>query len=497
MKKLKRYYIIIFVMIMITTISLSASYAIFSNTKEEHGKLNIVAGTLNYKIESSSLNSDSILMSANTSKEIKIKLTSLNEVSSKYELYYELDKANENVSAGYSKDTKNSVVGTIDANKSKVITIVIRNDSNTDSKVSFKVIGGLINNELALKDGNSLNQEVSLYCPSNPNIICISTSEELRNLATEVNNGDNKSGKTYYLINDLDLGGKFDESGNALEGNISWIPIGTENTPFSGIFDGKGHIISNMYINTDNTNNGLFGRILNSTISNIGITNSYVKGNWNQAGIVGSGESGGIIKNCFNMSVVKGVARTAGICGAGCTIIDSFNGGSIINSYQDLTGGICGGWCDVYNSYNYGTITSTGGSVGDIIGWDSDAYNTINYGTVNSNSNTSGGILGSSPSSIIKNNYNFGSISSRGGGIIGSQYECSSISCFNLQIENNYYLKGSASYGIGSLKSDTNASSLDKDKMPTVLSVINNDDAFMEDTTNINNGYPILKWQLK
>ena len=36
---------------MIIVISISASYAIFSNTKEEHGKLNIVAGTLDYKIE--------------------------------------------------------------------------------------------------------------------------------------------------------------------------------------------------------------------------------------------------------------------------------------------------------------------------------------------------------------------------------------------------------------------------------------------------------------
>ena len=162
MKKLKKYYVIIFVMIMITTISFSASYAIFSNTKEEHGKLNIVAGTLNYKIESSSLDSDSVTVPANTSKEIKIKLTSLNEVSSKYELYYVLDKTNDKVSVGYSKDTKDNVVGTIDANKNKIITIVIRNDSDTSSKITFKVLGGLVNNELALKDGNSLNKELAL-----------------------------------------------------------------------------------------------------------------------------------------------------------------------------------------------------------------------------------------------------------------------------------------------------------------------------------------------
>ena len=163
MKNIKKSYFIIFGLIVLAVVCFSTSYAIFSNTKEEHGKLNIVAGNLNYKIESSELDSDSVTVPANTSKEIRIKLTSLNEVSSKYELYYILDKTNDKVSVGYSKDTKDSVLGTVEANKSKMITIVIRNDSDTSSKVTFKVLGGLLNNNLALKDGNSLNQEVEPY----------------------------------------------------------------------------------------------------------------------------------------------------------------------------------------------------------------------------------------------------------------------------------------------------------------------------------------------
>ena len=164
MKNIKKSYFIIFGLIVLAIVCFSTSYAIFSNTKEEHGKLNIVAGNLNYKIESSELDSDSVTVTvpANTNKEIRIKLTSLNEVSSKYELYYILDKTNDKVSVGYSKDTKDSVLGTVEANKNKIITIVIRNDSDTSSKITFKVLGGLLNNELALKDGNSLNQELAL-----------------------------------------------------------------------------------------------------------------------------------------------------------------------------------------------------------------------------------------------------------------------------------------------------------------------------------------------
>ena len=163
MKNIKKSYFIIFGLIVLAVVCFSTSYAIFSNTKEEHGKLNIVAGNLNYKIESSELDSDSITLPANTSKEIKIKLTSLNEVSSKYELYYILDKTNDKVSVGYSKDTKDSVLGTVEGSSSKMISIVVRNDSDTSSKVTFKVLGGLLNNNLALKDGNSLNQEVEPY----------------------------------------------------------------------------------------------------------------------------------------------------------------------------------------------------------------------------------------------------------------------------------------------------------------------------------------------
>ncbi len=162
MSKGKKIYFLVLLLITILVTTFYFSYAIFSNTKEEHGKLNIVAGTLNYKIESSELDSDSITLEANTSKEIKIKLTSLNEVSSKYELYYILDKTNDKVSVGYSKDTKDSVLGTVEGSSSKMISIVVRNDSDTTTKVTFKVLGGLLNNELALKDGNSLNQELAL-----------------------------------------------------------------------------------------------------------------------------------------------------------------------------------------------------------------------------------------------------------------------------------------------------------------------------------------------
>ena len=332
-------------------------------------------------------------------------------------------------------------------------------------------------------------------CGINDNVSCINSREGLANLANEVNNGDNKSGKIIYLTSDLDLGGKFDSDGNALDGNISWTPIGTESNPFSGIFDGNGHIVSNMYVNRPSDNyNGLFGDATDAIVKNLGVVSSYVLGYFNQAGIVGEG---GKIINCYSNSTVKGTARTAGICGNRCLIKNSYNVGNIINDNQDLTGGICGGWCNVYRSYNLGNVKSSANSVGGIGGWDSSAYNCYNFGNITGNDNGVGGVLGNGTSyNKIEYSYNSGKVNgSPGGGILGGEYLIFDINKLNIKLKNNYYLTGTASYGLGYYSSNVGAESLSADEMPSVISVINGDNAFVEDTNNINNGYPILKWQ--
>ena len=147
MEKFKRYYVLIFILIMIIFISISASYAIFSNTKEEHGKLNIVAGTLDYKIENKNLKNNQITVNANDKITTTLKITSLNTISSKYELYYQIENNIKDVKIGYASNTKDNVKGTIEANETKEIKIIIQNNSNQNVKVTFKVHGGLVNLE--------------------------------------------------------------------------------------------------------------------------------------------------------------------------------------------------------------------------------------------------------------------------------------------------------------------------------------------------------------
>ena len=331
-------------------------------------------------------------------------------------------------------------------------------------------------------------------CGINDNVSCINSREGLATLASEVNNGDDKSGKIIYLTNDLDLGGKFDSDGNALDGNISWTPIGTESNPFSGTFDGNGHVISNMYVNRPNyNNNGFFGNAENGLIKNVGIDAAYVIGYSNGGGIVGIN---GKILNSYNNGTISGKGNIGGICGWKCYIKNSYNGGKINNRDLDCSGGIAGGgYYLLENTYNYGEVKSNANSTGGIAGWYSDIYNSYNLGTVSSDKTGTGGILGQGVggNNSIFNNYNIGSVN--GGGVIGVQYNTPDYNNFNLKLKNNYYLKSSASYGLGYYRSNQGAEPLSQDGMPSVISVINGDNAFVEDTNNINNGYPILKWQ--
>ena len=330
-------------------------------------------------------------------------------------------------------------------------------------------------------------------CGINDNVSCINSRESLATLATEVNNGDDKSGKIYYLTSDIDLGGKFDSSGNALNDNISWTTIGIYNSKsFSGTFDGNGHIISNMYVNT-NERAALFSYVTNATVKNLGIKNSYLKSTENAAASFIADGLDVLVKNVYSKAIIDGQKNSAGLVGAvSGKIINAYNAGSINSNKKQFGAGLVGYLIGtdsiIKNSYNYGTIASGGAEPGGIVGGLQGAIDSCyNFGDIGAG----GGIVGQMydpQSPKVYNSYNTGKVS---GGIVftintnNNRYE----------IKNNFYLDTCASYGINILKSNEGAEPLSKDKMPSVISVINGDNAFVSDTNNINNGYPILKWQ--
>ncbi len=132
------------------------SYAFFTNQVEGHGKLNIVAGTLDYQIESSDLKNHQMIVNPNSTYELEIEIDSFNTIDSKYELYYLLDKEVNDFKIGYFEVTEDLPTGEISTNGRKKIKVGIQNFSTEMITVTFGVEGGFTNQDLILKKGRSL-----------------------------------------------------------------------------------------------------------------------------------------------------------------------------------------------------------------------------------------------------------------------------------------------------------------------------------------------------
>lgn len=289
---------------------------------------------------------------------------------------------------------------------------------------------------------------------------------------------DFKSGFSYINSERTDFG---DINGNDSDGNqlmiemttgTGFAPIGYKSCNFSGIFNGEGHKIKNLYEKNKSDSDvlGLFGMIKNSTIRNIKVegnisTAGDVTGRYTSAGgIVGYG-SGKII-NCIsdvNIDIVGyGAAGILGREADNAEIINCINLATITNTTES-TAGIVGrseSNIKIYNCYNLGDIISMGYQVGGILGFvcnEATVINVYNAGNIPSNGASGrSGIIGSlgwaSTSGTIKNAYNIGSIVDKkvnwmygAGSMCGYLYNDS----IQLSIENGYYLKNSCSRAVG------------------------------------------------
>ena len=244
----------------------------------------------------------------------------------------------------------------------------------------------------------------------------ISTAEQLAGLAELVNNGKNFSDKTILLTADIVLNDTSDwENWESSAPENTWTPIGNNmNNEFYGTFDGQGHTVSGIYINTENPNQGLFG-YNQGIIKNIGVRESYIKGDSYVGGVCGF--NGGTISNCYNSGNVNGYTYVGGVCGENYNIISNcYNSGNV--SGNEYVGGVCG------ENY-YGTIS-----------------NCYNSGTVSGN-RVVGGMCGYNWGGTISNCYNSGAVS--GGSYVGG------VCCYGYYsgtISNCYYLEGTAEGGI-------------------------------------------------
>ena len=201
----------------------------------------------------------------------------------------------------------------------------------------------------------------------------------------------------YALSKDIDA-----NETEGWNGGKGFEPIGVKLLDgFTGSLDGRGHVITGLYINrTGSSSVGLFGHLGHGgKITDLGLIDSFVKGKKN-VGVLAGVQDYSKVKNCFSEGeVIGGEANTGGLIGR-C------DHGNVYDSYSDI---------EVTGEYN------TGGLVGYNI--DGRIENSYSSGDVDGENNI-GGLNGYNREGHVKNSYSKGDVygDSMIGGFIGYNY---------------------------------------------------------------------------
>ena len=226
------------------------------------------------------------------------------------------------------------------------------------------------------------------------NPIEINTAGQLAMLAKKVNGGDLYAGKFFVLTADLDLGSHL------------WTSIGIRANedlpqvmmPFSGVFNGNGHVISNLYVSNNHYDNGLFSTIsADATVKNLSMVNCFVGGRNGIGAVVASNY--GTVTNCNASGKVNGLTHHAGI------LVGFNNPGGVIS-----------------NCYSSGTVSGAGNNVGGLVGFNDKGATITNSYTIGSATGNIfvGGLVGINNGDII-NCYASGIVNGNNyvGGLVG------------------------------------------------------------------------------
>ena len=224
-------------------------------------------------------------------------------------------------------------------------------------------------------DGHSGDSEADAYM--------IYNKEQLDLLATRVNSGTN------YFHKFIKLGADITYDGT--ENNYT--PIGTSSNSFRGTFDGDGHTVSGININSNNGYQGLFGDIdSGSTVKNVVLRSSTIIGLTNVGGIVGY-MINGTIQNCRAESTVT----------IGTNADNAWRHGGIVGDSEQGTIDGCYSAATVsHNNHNscayYGAIAGTASSLSSI-------RNCLAIGATASSTSNSGAIAGYNKGTLANNYY--------------------------------------------------------------------------------------------
>ena len=195
----------------------------------------------------------------------------------------------------------------------------------------------------------------------------ITTPAQLAKLAELVNEGDASYNAAYYkLTNDLDLS-DYDTDYDSGKG---FIPIGTFEKPFKGVFDGNGKTIMGLYIyRIEQKHIGIFGSIESGTVKNLVLLNVNVEGLSIVGSVTGSVYSNGTVQGCSSSGTIRGgdyIGSVVGFIHVG-KVQNCYSTGSVTG--EGPVGGVAGqnSFGTIQNCYSIGSVTGVS-FVGGIVG---------------------------------------------------------------------------------------------------------------------------------
>ena len=247
----------------------------------------------------------------------------------------------------------------------------------------------------------------------------------------------------------------------------SWSPIrGGERWRWCGTFDGNNKTISNLYINSTEDNQGLFGYIHNNTYRNVYICIKNIKfenvnitstGN-NIAALVAYAQTVNEISNIHVLSgTIKGSRSVGGIAGNSnrSNFTNITNHATVIASGSDNTGGIAG---SIYLSTltscaNYGAVTNgkeDARNVGGITGssQESTISHCANYANIKGGTQV-GGIAGKINKGTLETSFTSGNITQTNA--LSSEYPGLTSDLIVGRLENSPTFKGKIIYNTNSI----------------------------------------------
>ena len=191
----------------------------------------------------------------------------------------------------------------------------------------------------------------------------VASAEDLVNMATMVDASTDYAGAYYEMTESIDLEG------------VEFNGIASVN-PFTGTFDGTGHVLKNVSIdNGEVANTGVFHQTDGATIKNLGIESGMIQGGSSVGGIVGLANNTTIL-NCFNAATIYGFLDVGGLAGGikYSYVYNSFNKG-LIRIERRALGGLAGSasaYTEFKNCYNIGQVNSAT-YTGKLVGWSTDS----------------------------------------------------------------------------------------------------------------------------